>query len=106
MKIQLFLLSTPNYDEQVGAASNHIINGEICEFDHFELQDILERYFTIENKYGTFASIRDYKPLMNDWQKQYFETVSEYFDTNILSNLMAPMFPAESRNCLWVLKVK
>jgi hypothetical protein len=43
---------------------------------------------------------------MNDWQKQYFETVSEYFDTNILSNLMAPMFPAESRNCLWVLKLK
>jgi len=100
------LLSTPNYDEQVGAAANHIINGEICEFEHFELQDILERYFTVENKYGTFASIRDYKPLMNDWQKQYFETVSEYFDTNILSNLMAPMFPAESRNCLWVLKKK
>lgn len=100
------LLSTPNYDPNVGAASNHIINGEVCEFDHFELQEILEKYFVIENKYGTFASIRDYKPLMNEWQKQYFEFVSEYFDTNILSNLMAPMFPAESRNCLWILKVK
>jgi 2-polyprenyl-3-methyl-5-hydroxy-6-metoxy-1,4-benzoquinol methylase len=100
------LLSTPNYDPLVGAAANHIINGQVCEFDHFELQEILESYFDIEQKYGTFASIRDYKPLMNEWQKQYFEFVSSYFDTNILANLMAPMFPAESRNCMWVLKLK
>ena len=100
------LLSTPNYDPQVGAAQNHIIDGEICEFDHFELQRILEKYCTIEKKYGTFASQKDYKKLMNDWQLKFFEQAHEYWDSNLLSNIMAPMFPEEARNCLWILKIK
>lgn len=100
------LISTPNYDEKIGAASNHIIDGEIGEFEHFELQELLERYFIIEKKYGTFASIRDYKPLMTPSQTEFFEQAKDYFDTNILSNLMAPLFPEQSRNCLWRLKKK
>ena len=43
---------------------------------------------------------------MNDWQKQMFESLHEYFDVNLLANLMAPMFPEQSRNCLWQLKIK
>lgn len=35
-----------------------------------------------------------------------FETLKEYYDSNLLSNLMAPMFPEHSRNTLWVLKNK
>lgn len=101
-------LSTPNYDPRVGAAKNHLLgpDKEVGEWDHFELQDKLSEYFTIEKKYGTFASIKDYKHLLNDWQKQMFDTLSEYYDTNILACLMAPMFPEQARNCLWVLKLK
>ena len=99
-------LSTPNYDERVGAAKNHMLGDEIGEWDHFELQAELEKFFTVQKKYGTFASMRDYKPLMNDWQTKMFETLSEYYDTNLLANLMAPMFPENSRNTLWVLKLK
>ena len=33
-------------------------------------------------------------------------SVKEYFDSNILSNLMAPMFPKYSRNCMWILQTK
>lgn len=100
------LLSTPNYDPHVGAAANHIINGEICEFDHFELQSILKKYFTIEKKYGTFASQKDYKKLLNDWQLKFFEQAHEYWDSELLSNIMAPMFPEQARNCLWIMKIK
>lgn len=99
-------LSTPNYDERVGAADNHIINGEIGEWKHEELVKKLEEYFVIEKKYGTFASIRDYKDLMNDWQKEMFENLKEYYDTNILACLMAPFFPEQARNCLYVMKIK
>lgn len=101
-------ISTPNYDPRVGAAENHLLgpDKEVGEWDHFELQDKLLEYFDIVKKYGTFASIRDYKPLLNDWQKKMFDTLSEYYDTNILACLMAPMFPEQARNCLWVLKVK
>ncbi len=100
------LISTPNYDERVGAADNHIIDGEIGEFTHLELHELITKYFTVEEKYGTFASQKDYKEYMNEWQTKMFDELSKYYDTNLLSVMMAPMFPAESRNCLWVLKKK
>lgn len=102
-------LSTPNYDPQVGAAENHMLGPEreVGEWDHFELQDKLSEFFTIEAKYGTFASIKDYKEDLTGWKKEAFEELRKYYDTNLLSNLMAPMIPAEhARNCLWVLKVR
>ena len=104
---QIFI-STPNYDPSVGAAENHILgpNREIGEWDHYELQDKLSEYFVIEKKYGTFASIKDYQDKMNDWQRKMYDTLSDYYDVTLLSVIMAPMFPDDSRNTLWVLRKK
>ena len=102
-------LSTPNYDPHVGAANNHLLgpDKEVGEWDHFELQKKLEEFFVIEKKFGTFASIKDYKEDLTGWKKEAFEALREYYDSNLLSNMMAPMVPAEhARNCLWVLKVR
>lgn len=102
-------LSTPNYDPNVGAANNHLLgpDKEVGEWDHFELQKKLEEFFTVERKFGTFASIKDYKNDLTGWKKEAFEELRQYYDSNLLSNMMAPMIPAEhARNCLWVLKVK
>ena len=108
----LYYISTPNYDAHVGAAGNHTYDSgdgrgvAVQEFSHEELIELFEEQFDIVRKFGTFASIRDYKPLMNDWQTKMFEALKEYYDSNLLSNLMAPLFPAQSRNTLWVLKRK
>lgn len=101
-------LSTPNYDPQVGAAENHTLkDGEIGEWDHFELQDKLSEYFVIEKKYGTFASQKDYKEDLHDWQIPMYEELKKYYDSNLVANIMAPLVPAEhARNCLWVLRVR
>jgi SAM-dependent methyltransferase len=107
-----YYISTPNYDEQVGAAGNHTYDSgdgrgvAIHEFGHAELQGHIEKYFTIEKKFGTFASITHYKHLLNDWQVQMFEALKGYYDSNMLSVIMAPFFPEQSRNTLWVLKRK
>jgi SAM-dependent methyltransferase len=107
-----YYLSTPNYDANVGAAGNHTYDSgdgrgvAIQEFDHFELQLIIEEHFNIVQKFGTFASIRDYKPLMNEWQLNMFNELKKYYDSNLISNIMAPFFPENSRNTLWVLKSK
>lgn len=109
-----FYLSTPNYDAQLGAAGNHTYDSgdgrgpAPQEIEHFELEEmILNAGFEIINKFGTFASQRDYKEAMNDWQKEMFNAISKYYDTNLVSNLMAPVMPAEmARNTLWVLKKK
>ncbi|NJR41603.1 MAG: hypothetical protein HC767_01975, partial [Akkermansiaceae bacterium] len=65
----------------------------------YELKEILEKYFKIEKVYGTFASIKDYKNDLNDWQLKMFEFLYEYYDYNLLSVIMAPFFPMKSRNC-------
>ncbi len=107
-----YYLSTPNFDEKVGAADNHTYDSgdgrgvDVQEFGHEELKSLLLKYFDIVEYFGTFASIRDYKPFMNEWQTKMYESLHEYYDSNLLSNLMAPMFPAQSRNTLWVLKRK
>lgn len=102
-----FIMSTPNFNEKVGAAGNHTYDSgdgrgiAVQEFEHKELQEILERYFTIEKKFGTFASQTHYKHLMTDCQKEMFDELNKYYDSNLISNIMAPMFPEEARNCLW-----
>lgn len=107
-----YYLSTPNYDPSVGAAANHIFDAgdgrgeDVQEFDHYELEELLKKHFTVVKKFGTFASVKDYKPLMNEWQKSMFEKLKEYYDSNLVSNIMAPLFPDASRNTLWVLKRK
>ena len=101
----ILLLSTPVYDEKTGAANNYIINGEVCEFEYNELKNLLSEFFIIEDVFGTFASQKDYKPFMNEWQTKMFEHLTKYYDSNLVSNIMAPFFPMQSRNCLWKCKL-
>jgi len=101
-----FLLSTPSFDQHVGAAANHIIDGEIGEYDYSELEELLKKYFIVKEVYGTFASQTHYKDTMNNWQEKMFKALSKYYDTNLLSNLMAPLFPELARNCIWILQKK
>ena len=98
----ILLISTPIFDPDVGAAENHVIDGVVGEMTYNELKEKIENVgFKINKTWGTFASQKDYKNKMNDWQKKFYEAVEEYFDSNLLSNLMAPMFPEYSRNCMW-----
>lgn len=111
-KDALYYLSTPNFDEKVGAAGNHTYDAgdergiDVQEFGHDELKELILKYFDIVEYFGTFASERDYKPFMNEWQTEMFNSLKEYYDSNLVSNIMAPLFPAQSRNTLWVLKQK
>lgn len=90
-------LSTPVYDAKVGAADNHVNE---MSFEAFAL--LLELAgFTVNHVYGTFASQKDYKALMSDSQREVFDELSEFFDTNMMACIMAPMFPNASRNCFW-----
>lgn len=100
------LISTPCYDEKVGAAQNHIYDGGPQELTYNEMKQLLEERFEIITHYGTFASQKDYKDYMEDWQIKMFNKLSEYYDTNLLSVIMAPFFPEYSRNVIWKLRLK
>lgn len=106
-----YYLSTPNFDEKVWAAWNHTYDSwdwrwvAVQEFTHQEIQELIDKnWLKVVQKFGTFASQRDYKELMNDRQKEMYNHLKEYYDSNLLSNLMAPLFPEQSRNTMWILK--
>ena len=79
---------------------------EIGEFTYDELHKLLSKHFNVDKVYGTFASQKDYKDELVGWKKEMFDALYDYYDANLLSNLMAPLFPTKSRNCIWVLKMK
>ena len=108
----LVLLSTPCFSEKIGAADNHTYDGQDGfgirrqELTREELKELIEPRFNIEENYGTFASQKDYKPHMTDSELDMFNRLSKYYDTNLLSVIFAPLFPAQSRNNIWICKIK
>ncbi len=97
----LMLFSTPVFDEKVGMADNHIY-----EWGYQELKDELEKRFTLENHYGTFASLRDYTPLMTPEELKLLAKLKEYYNSAMVACMMAPLYPHKARNVLWQLKRK
>jgi len=103
-----FFFSTPCYNGS--AAGNHI-----NEMTFGALGALLEDLnYKIEGVYGTFASISDYESELDAVTtidkhgktivtnlRPIFNVLRGYYDTNVLSILFAPLFPAGSRNCLW-----
>ena len=90
-------ISTPNWDPHVGAAGNHV-----NEMRHAALGVAIEKIgFNIEARYGTFASQRDIKPFMTEEELDIMNRLKEYYDSNYIATLFAPLFPEQSRNCIW-----
>ena len=95
--VRLFL-STPVYDAKVGAANNHI-----NEMTRELLIDMFDNTgWNIISNYGTFASIKDYKPHLTEAELGLFNKLREYYHTDVLANIFAPLYPEYSRNNLWV----
>lgn len=91
-------LSTPCYDFETGAAANHVNEMSYAAFGSL----IESAGLAVHKTYGTFASIKDYQHLLNPTQREMFDKLREYYDTNYLATIFAPLFPANARNALWV----
>lgn len=98
----LILISTPCYNGK-DIAANHIIDGEIGELTFNEMKGELNPLFEINEVYGTMASIADYKHKLNEHPnlEYIFKKLHNYYDSNALSIIFAPLFPEQSRNCIW-----
>jgi len=105
-----FFISTPCWN-RIDCANNHV-----NEMTYEALGAVLESAnFVVEHVYGTFASIRDYEHLLGSptsneepctekHLRDVFHELRAYYDSNFLSCIFAPLFPAHSRNCLWELR--
>jgi len=90
-------VSTPCWN---GSAADNHVNEMTYEALGALLEDVGLR---VRGVWGTFASIGDYQKLLTDAQREMFVKLHEYYDTNALSVLFAPLFPEVARNCLWEL---
>lgn len=104
-------VSTPCFNGS--AAGNHI-----NEMTYQALGALIEDLgFRIEAHYGTFASISDYLLQLEKDSKteesevptcltafDTFQMLREYYDSNVLATIFAPLYPQLSRNCLWRLR--
>jgi hypothetical protein len=95
----LVFLSTPVFNGS--AAANHI-----HEWEYLELKDELEKYFTIQAVHGTFASQADILPVLTPGELEVFQRLKMYYDSNLISILLAPAHPEQSRNCIWRLRAR
>lgn len=94
-----FIMSTPCYDEFTGAADNHV-----NEIKYMVLGSLLEHMgFDTTKRYGTFASQKDYKVQLEREHPGIFDRLGEFYDSNVLATIFAPLYPQLSRNCLWEL---
>lgn len=97
------MISTPCYDPNTGAADNHV-----NEISYEVLGSVFEACgLNTDTRYGTFASQKDYKKQLEvDGYLPLFKKLGEFYDSNVLSTIFAPLYPHLSRNCLWQLSDK
>ncbi len=89
------LLSTPCFNGR--AALNHI-----HEWEREELKEAIEGAgFKITKVFGTFASYTVIKKVMKPEHLAFMEELKKYYDKEILSTIMAPLYPEASRNNIW-----
>lgn len=96
-KETVLFLSTPCFYKS--KASNHIY-----EWEYAELEQQLKTEFVIDAVFGTFALQRIIKPVLTKDELSVFEKLRVYYHSNLISVIMAPLHPKQSRNCLWQLK--
>jgi 2-polyprenyl-3-methyl-5-hydroxy-6-metoxy-1,4-benzoquinol methylase len=93
----VIFVSTPVFNGS--AAGNHI-----NEMGRKTLGAAFEAHgFTILGCYGTFASQSEIYPYLTGEERLVIEGLSEYYDSNVLSTILAPLHPEGSRNNLWVI---
>ncbi len=91
--------STPDYCPHTGAAANHV-----NEMKMEALGWVIEECgYQIDGYWGTFASQAEYKDLLEHEgiSKNAWTRLSNYYDSNVLATIFAPLFPHHSRNVLW-----
>ena len=89
------IISTPCFNGD--AAANHV-----NEITYEALGTLIQTLgFGISAVHGTFASQRDIEPYLSDCNEYWL--LKDYYDSNVLSTIFAPLFPEASRNALWVL---
>jgi len=91
-------LSTPVFSGKAAVNPVH-------EFGIAELQKLVESAgWTVERRFGTFARINDIKKVATKEEWSTLQKIGAYYNNEVLSVFLAPLYPDSASNNLWVLR--
>jgi 2-polyprenyl-3-methyl-5-hydroxy-6-metoxy-1,4-benzoquinol methylase len=95
------LLSTPVYDGKA-RAKNHIHEYTIDEL----AKHIAVAGLRVVKRYGTFMNHHEVRKVASAAELEVYHDLRQYFSQEVMANFLAPLYPDNSRNNLWVLQAK
>ncbi len=99
---RLFILSTPCFNG-LTKSKNHI--KEFTFEEMFSLLHLSFKRYEIK-PFGTFISKNDFMKVADKQDIETYNKLAAYYNCNVMSVLMAPLYSAASRNCIWILSRK
>lgn len=95
----IFLLSTPvNYGQRL--ARNHV-----KEYSLTELSELLEEVgFSVKRRFGTYGNVPSIAKVADQEHKKLMKKLQEYYHNDVVSVFLAPLYPDQCKNNLWVLE--
>ncbi len=97
-----FLLSTPVFSPRVGMAKNHIHEWYIDEL----AIEIQRAGLYVEHRFGTFMTALEAKKVADPAHLKTWKDLSAYYGHDVLACFLAPLYPDQARNNIWVLRRK
>jgi 2-polyprenyl-3-methyl-5-hydroxy-6-metoxy-1,4-benzoquinol methylase len=94
----MLLLSTPVFNGK--AAANHVHEWEVPEL----ATAVMDAGFSIDARYGTFASYPDIKRIAIPEHLQILEDLRVFYSDEVTACFLAPLYPDQSRNNVWLLR--
>lgn len=95
------LMSTPVYDGKA-RAKNHIHEYTIAELQ----EQVTKAGLKTVQRFGTFMNSNEVKKCCDETEKEVYNRLKTWYGNEILSCLLAPLHPDNSRNNAWVLEKK
>jgi hypothetical protein len=90
-------LSTPVFDGK--AAVNHV-----HEYTIPELAALIEESgWKVEQRFGTFMNAQEVKKVAAPEHRKTWDDLADYYGGDVLATFLAPLYPDNARNNLWVL---
>ena len=98
----LFFLAIEAKLGSFSGCKSTIIRPSIPDLEHL----LITSRFNILSRWGTLANQADIEPrLKGDSLQRAYKYLKDYYDSDLLAILFAPLFPKYSRNVLWKLTV-
>ena len=93
------LLSTPVFDPKVGMAQNHIHEYGLEELEY----EVLRAGFVVERRFGTFQTALQARRARPE-HRAVWEELRAYYSDDVLACFLAPLYPDQSRNNMWIIR--